>query len=84
MPDMREQIKAISRTAGDRSLSEIDLRVKIIGLCHEVLVPCSTCNGERFICVPGRKPWSVCQSGFCLCGPWKGKVRCGDCQTNNG
>lgn len=35
----RAAIMEISRTCGDRSLSEIDLRVKIIGICHGVLVP---------------------------------------------
>lgn len=46
-----EHVIAISTTAGNRSISEIDLRVKIIGVCHSALQPaapqptCALCGG---------------------------------------
>ena len=34
---LREALKQISMTCGDRSNTETDLRVKIIGVCHAAL-----------------------------------------------
>ena len=54
-----EHIIAISTTAGNRSLSEMELRAKIIGVCHSALQPSRVQSGAT----DSARTWPKCRCG---------------------